>query len=352
MSEQIRELLEKLDLTQLQAYLDGTGQSADIKELILDFLSGDFRLDYDSLGEAVLSVLFDKVLALLPSFAVLLSITLLYGIFSQLKSGALSGATDTAVYYVCLSGMLTVLLGLFLQVLGGAQESVSELKKQMELVLPVLLTLMAASGGTVSVAVYQPAVAFLSTGIVSIISDVVFAFAAVQIVLTVVGNLSEGVRLDGFCKLFESLNKWILGISLTVFSLFLTVQGITSGVYDGVSLRALKYTINNSVPIIGGFLSGGFDLVVAGSVLIKNSLGALSIFLLAGAAFGPLMGLAAVNLLLKLTAAVADAANGEKLAAFYRRLSGQINYYTAGLLGVVFLYFVMLLLLVCSFSIL
>jgi hypothetical protein len=53
----------------------------------------------------------------------------------------------------------------------------------------------------------------------------------------------------------------------------MTVQGITSASIDGISIRATKYAISNSIPIVGGFLRDGFDIVIAGSVLIKNAVG-------------------------------------------------------------------------------
>lgn len=349
-TDQVQELLEALDLSELQAYLDELDGAFDIKQMIEEFISGDFQLKYDSLADVFLSVFTDCVVQFLPFFAVLLAITLLYGLFAQLKTGVLGGATDSVLYYICLSAILTVLLALLIQILGDTLHCVTSLQTQMQLVLPVLLTLMAASGGTVSVAVYQPAVAFLSTGIVTVITEVVFPVAAVQIVLTIVGNLSDGIKLGGFSKFFGALNRWLLGILLTSFSLFLSVQGIAAGIYDGFSLRALKYAIGTGVPIVGGFLSSGFDLVVAGSILIKNTLGGLSIFLLVFVLFRPLMGLLVVGLLLKLASAIAESVNGEKLAAFYQKLSGDLNYYVAGLLGVGFLYFMTLLLLVCSFS--
>ena len=97
---------------------------------------------------------------------------------------------------------------------------------------------------------------FLSEIIVNIISTVVLPVAVMLVVICMVGNMSEEIKLNNFAALFKSINKWVLGISLTAFTVFLTVQGITSATYDGLSFKAAKYAISNSVPIIGGFLSG------------------------------------------------------------------------------------------------
>ncbi|MGN1234536.1 MAG: hypothetical protein ACI4U2_00965, partial [Christensenellaceae bacterium] len=148
---------------------------------------------------------------------------------------------------------------------------------------------------------------------------------------------------------FSGFNKWTIGLSLTCFSLFLTVQGITSASFDGISFKAAKYAIGNSVPIVGGFLSGGFDLAVAGSVLLKNSLGSLSVLLIVAVLFEPVVTLFALDLLLKGLSALSDLV-GCTLTPIFRDTASALQHFLAGLLCVAFLYFLTVLLLVCSCS--
>ena len=176
----------------------------------------------------------------------------------------------------------------------------------------------------------------------------VFPLAVLICVLNMVGNMSGEIRLKNFSALFASVIKWVLGLSLAAFTVFLTVQGITSATYDGLSFKAAKYALSNSVPIIGGFLGSGFDLVVAGSVLIKNSVGSCAVLLLALVLAVPLVRLIAYNLFLKLAAAVAEPVGDARITSFLSSLSGTVNYFTAGLLAVGFMYFVTMLLLICS----
>ena len=184
--------------------------------------------------------------------------------------------------------------------------------------------------------------------IVRIITGVVFPLAVMICVLDMVGNMSSEIRLRNFSALTKSVIKWTLGISLTVFTVFLTIQGITSATYDGFSFRAAKYAIGNTVPIIGGFLSGGLDFLIAGSVLIKNSVGSCCIVLFISVIAVPLIQLAVYNLFLKLSAAVTEPIGDNKITECLSSLSSTVNYFTAGLLCVGFMYFVTLLLLICS----
>ena len=133
-----------------------------------------------------------------------------------------------------------------------------------------------------------------------------------------------------------------------MFGIFFTLQGITTAVYDGVVRRAAKYAIGNGIPIVGGFLSGGFDLAVAGGILIKNSLGSMSIFLMLSVLFEPLAMLIAVNLLLRLVAAITQPFGEGRISDFLGETAENLHYCTAGLLFMAFLYFLTIMIMIFS----
>ncbi|HIY78395.1 MAG TPA: stage III sporulation protein AE [Candidatus Borkfalkia excrementavium] len=355
LADSIEDILGELDTEELQKYLDSLTEEqkqwfgeGDIGDKILSIINGDFSMDYGSFLSSMAALVFDGLDGLLSTFCVICAITILCGILSQFRSSVAEKGTGKLIFFVGYSSILVLILTSLTAVIEECYSTVGSMQKQMQAVFPVLLTLIATSGGSVSVAVYQPAVLFLSEIIVRIISGIVFPLAVLICVLNMAGNMSSEIKLKNFSALFKSIIKWVLGISLTAFTVFLTVQGITSATYDGLSFKAAKYAISNSVPIIGGFLGSGFDLIVAGSVLIKNSLGSCSILLLAGVIFIPFVQLIVYNLFLKLTAAVTEPVGDARITEFFSSLSGTVNYFTAGLLAVGFMYFITILLLVCS----
>lgn len=349
LDKNIEQLLNELDLEELQAYLDGftQWQGADLKEKLLSVITGDYSLDYSSLFSAIVSLVWDEAKLMIPAFAVILAVTLLCGILNSAKSGFIHSTMSDIINLVCYLSVGAVVLACLIGVLEAGFSAVAAMKKQMELVYPVLLTLMAASGGSVSVAVFRPALVFMGSAICELFTAIVLPSSVVVVILAFVGNLSEDVRTERLGDLFKSFSKWIIGLSLGLFSLFLSVQGITAAQYDGLSLRAVKYVISGSVPLVGGFLSGGLDLVLAGSAIIKNAVGSFSLFLLFGTLLRPVLLFAVFQLFLRLSAAATEPAGG-KISPFLARLASDCGYFLAGLLCVGFLYFLTLLLLVCS----
>lgn len=348
-SQNIEDLIGLLDTQELQNYLDSLSEwgGISLKEKLLAVITGDFSLDYSSLASALLDLIWEEVQSLFPSFAVILAVALLCGILNSAKSGFMHSTMSDIIGFVGYISVGAVTLSCLISVLSAGFTTITKMQTQMELVYPLLLTLMTASGGSVSVAVFRPAVAFLSGAICELFTSVVLPVSVVIVVLAFVGNLSEEVRTEKLGDFFKSLNKWLIGFVLGIFTLFLSVQGIASAQYDGVSLQAVKYLISGSVPLVGGFLSGSADLVLAGSALIKNAIGAFAVFLLAGTILKPLILFAVFQLFLRVSAAATEPVGG-KIPALLSRLAGDTGYFIAGLLCVAFLYFLTLVLLVCS----
>ena len=349
LNENITEQLGELDLKELEEYVSSLDGFSDLSvtERILAYVKGE-PFDYASFFDGLLSVVFENVTAMFPAFACVVAISLLCGIVSSLKSHMIGKSVSETVFLVAFATSLAPVLAVLTECFSQAKESVFEMRKQMEIVFPLILTLMSASGGSVSAAIYQPAVAFLCTAIVNLVTRVVFPITVTVIAFSIVGHFSPELKLNRFTAFFKSMNKWIVGVSISVFGMFFTVQGLTSATYDGVAKRAAKYAIGTGVPIVGGFLAGGFDLAIAGSILIKNSLGTFGIFMMLAVLAEPLLMLISVNLLLRLCAAVTEPLGDNRISDFLSETAGNLNYCTAGLLFVGFLYLVLIVLTICS----
>lgn len=350
----IDEILSELDTEELQDYLDSLTEEqralfgGSIAEAIRTVISGDFSLDYQNVFSAAAGLVFDGLKGMLPAFCVICSITILCGLLTHFRSSFSENGTAKLIHFVGYSAILVLILTSLSGVIGDCVSTVNSMRAQMQAIFPVLLTLIATSGGSVSVAVYQPAVLFLSEAVVGIVTAAVFPLAGMIFVLNMVGNLSKEIKVKNFSALFAGIIKWTLGITLAAFTVFLTVQGITSATYDGLSFKAAKYAISNSVPIVGGFIGSGFDLVIAGSVLIKNAVGSCGIALLIIVLAAPLIQLIVCNLFLKLAAAVTEPVGDTGISDFLSSVAGTVNYFIAGLIAVAFMYFITVLLLICS----
>ena len=345
LGENVLEQIDALDLKALEEYIQSlTGDDLNLAERILEYIKGE-PLDYGNFFSQLFQVIFRRLQDLLPSFACILGICLLSGILTSLKSGE---SIAPSVRFIGFAGALIPTVVIITECYTATKGCIDGIQTQMNLVFPILLTLTTACGGSVTAAVCTPSVAFLSTAIVTLMSSVVLPITLTVICFSLAEGLSDELKLNKFADFFTSLNKWLIGLCVSVFSLVFTVQGITGISYDSVTRRAAKYAIGNGIPIVGGFLSGGFDLAVAGSILIKNSLGTVSIFLLLGVLFEPLVLLICTNVLFKLTAAITAPLGEKRISDFLSNTAKHLNYCSAAAIFTAFMYFLCVLILVCS----
>jgi stage III sporulation protein AE len=349
LEEEILQQIDKLDLEALQSYISSLNglEDSTVAERLMAYIKGA-DLQYLSLGKAFAKVFLAKIDGLLPAFACITAVALLSGLLSALKSGTAGQTASEMIFIITYVAALIPMIAVLTEVFTVSLASIHSMQKQMHIVFPIMLTLMGASGSMVSVSVCRPAVAFFSTTIVSIIDSVVFPLTITIVVFSMASKLTKDLKIGKFTAFFKSINKWIIGICVSVFGIVFTLQGITTAVYDGVVRRAAKYAIGNGIPIVGGFLSGGFDLAVAGGILIKNSLGGMSIFLMLSVLFEPIAILISVNVLLRLVSAITQPFGEGKISDFLGETAENLHYCTAGLLFMAFLYFLTIMIMIFS----
>ena len=351
LSDTIDDQMENIDLSELDEFfqaLKDKPDGADFFGYVYGMLKGEYELDYSSLITYILNVFFSKVYNILPVFVNIVAIAIFCGIISNTKGAFLNDEISDVIFFVCFSSVILILSGQLYAVFENIKNTIENISKLAEIMSPIIFTLMIGSGGSVSAAVYQPAVVFLTGAIIYIMTYVIIPLIGVMAVFSAISNFSNSLKLKKFSDFAAGIIKWIIGLIITVFGIFVTVQGISGATFDGLSWKAAKYAISNSIPLVGGFLKDGFDLVVAGSVLIKNAVGVSVIFILFYVILSPVLFMAAFSLLLKLTAAVTEPIADVRISDFCTSVSKSISYLLAVILTVGFMLFIIVLLIIFS----
>ena len=346
-------LLDNLDFSDAESILQQLGAdeqqlfgTSSFTDKVNSVLNGDFAQNTTGFLNAFFQLLFSNLLSLLPVIVAISVVAILCGIISQMKSGFISDSTNQIVFFVCFSIIIVMIITCVAGVLKQTERTINLLKQQMNFAFPILLTLMAGIGGTVSVKAYQPAVALLSGGIVEIVSNVVLPMFIFSFVFSVVANLSKNVKLTKLTEFFKTATNTILVVTFTLFTAFLSIQGLTAGSFDSISIRAAKFATKSYIPVLGGYLSDGFDLIMASSVLIKNSVGVAGLVLLICTIFSPILQILGLSFGLKFVAAITEPVTDEKITTFLSSVAKHLNMLVVAILAVAFMYFICVMLLI------
>lgn len=356
LSQNVNNQLNSLDMSQLDEIVNQIAQDSSIlgstsfSEKIKDIISGKLTIDATSFLGYISNILVDDVLSFLPYVCMIIAIAVLYSMVSASHSGKNKTLNDV-IHFVCYGAVVVMVVIWASKLLSLTTNTITNIKQQMDIIFPILLTVLTALGGNVAVGVYQPAMAILSGGIVSIFTNILLPIFSFVLVFTVVSNLAKNIKFGKFADFFSSAFKWIMGIVLMIFSAFVSIQGLMAGSIDSISLKTAKYTIKSAVPLIGGFLSDGVSLIMVSSVLIKNAIGVGGLLILFCTIMLPIVKIIVFSFLMKLASAILEPIADSRITTFVSSIAKSIQMLIALILGVAFMYLLMIGLVMCSTNI-
>lgn len=356
LSQNVNNQLNSLDMSQLDEIVNQITQDSNIlgstsfSEKIKDIISGKLTIDATNFWGYISNILVDDVLSFLPYVCMIIAIAVLYSMVSASHSGKNKTLNDV-IHFVCYGAVVVIVVLWASKLLMLTANTVTNIKQQMDIIFPILLTVLTALGGNVAVSVYQPAMAILSGGVASIFTDILLPIFSFVLVFTVVSNLAKNIKFGKFADFFSSGFKWIMGIVLMIFSAFVSIQGLMAGSIDSISLKTAKYTIKSAVPLIGGFLSDGVSLIMVSSVLIKNAIGVGGLLILFCTIMLPIVKIIVFSFLMKLASAILEPIADSRITTFVSSIAKSIQMLIALILGIAFMYLLMIGLVMCSTNI-
>ncbi|MDY4593056.1 MAG: stage III sporulation protein AE [Eubacteriales bacterium] len=348
LTDDIIDNTQELDLDLLQQWVDGLDSSffGSLKETIIAIAQGQRQPSFDQLIQVFVNQLFSAVTRVLPIIVSIVGISLLCSLLSSLTGGFLSNPTKQLIGFVSYCAVAVIVLTRTFSLVKNTSEVVGGVKQFMELVFPVLLTIITVVGGANSGAVFQPMMSVLTTTITSFVVELILPAVVAVIVFTMISSLSDGIKLNKLTGFFNSGIKYALTAVFSLFVTFLTAQGLTGGIIDTVSIKTAKFAMQSYVPIVGGYLSDGFDLMMASFVLIKNSLGVVSLFALLIFIASPIVNVIVFSLGLKLASGIIEPLGDTKISKMLYDLSKNVNILLAIILGVAFMFIVTIMLII------
>ncbi len=349
LTSEIDNQLKQIDFTALDLMLQDLNSSttpiinlADVTNSVKKVLVGEISLEYDNIFSLMLTAFTGCIKKYIPLMLFVLGVAITCSLLGKIKSKDNEKSLNDITNFVCLSLVIVAIGSCVKNLLTTTSQTITSIRSQMNAVFPILLTLAVSVGSTNSVGLYKPAVALLTSGVSQLFVSFVLPLFILSIVFTLVGNLSNSIKLDKVNSFISSLFKWVVGVTFTVFFAVISIQGISASTFDSVSIRTAKFTIKSYVPIMGGYLTEGFDLILSSSLLIKNGVGIVGMIILLSTIINPILELAIFSLLLKLTCAIMQPLCDDKLVKMLDGVSKSLNILSTTIIVLSFMYLLMM----------
>ena len=352
LAKAIEKYIENLDLADLDEFvrdIDDHGVlKGSLSDLVKRMTKGELSFDF----KTILSYLWGNIASSLSeTFAALLTVLIL-AVLSSLLSGLTSGfmnkQTIEIVHYVFYTLAVTVIMVKVGGIVKESADLVNLLTRLTETAFPPLVTLMSALGGSVSSTLYKPQLAFFCALISKIIGSLILPLFTASVAFFLIGHLSATVKTDKIPSAIRYGSTFVLTSVFGLFLTYLTVAGITGGMVDGISVKAAKFVVSSYVPILGGYLSQGFDLISAGCVLIKNAIGVIGIVCVLAILLKPILHIVVFTFALKVVASVVQPIGDKRISDFLYSVSNSTKVLITAIVGTGFVFIVSLLLVVVT----
>lgn len=341
LGEEVDKTLEDLDLAEFEEYIGNLElfyNSGGVKQFIKELTDGNVSITPRAIIDSLFSSLIGGFTDVLPTLIGIIAIAVLFSIIFGLTQGFLKKQTVDIVYFVCYSAIVTTVVAMVTGLVKDIKRTIEVLAGIVNAVYPPLVTLLTAVGGGVSTGLFDPGLAIVSSLVGNIMTVAVLPLFIATVVFSIVGSISDNVKLDKLQSATRYIGGGVMTLTFGGLIAYLSISGLIGGTVDSASIKATKYLVSSYVPVIGGYLSQGVDLVRVGMVIVKNALGVSGIIAVILIVLTPAIKLLALTVGLKLTAGIIEPITDKRLSGFINNVSESVRQLLGAVLGVGFVF--------------
>lgn len=262
--------------------------------------------DQSSFAEGILEVLRDALMYIRPDLKEATSVCM--GIIAVILAVSLlqvfPGAPENTVNLAGCMGIALILLRSAGSLVNLASTTVTGISEYGKLLLPVMTAALAGQGSiSASAALYTATALFdalLTSMIGKLLTPMVYVFLLLAVACSAIG--------EDMLKKMRDTVKWVISWSLKtilyIYTGYISITGVVSGVTDAAALKAAKLTISSVVPVVGSILSDASEALLVSAASLKNAAGIYGLFAIIAIWIGPFVQIGVHYLLLKATGAV------------------------------------------------
>ncbi|MGG3889207.1 stage III sporulation protein AE [Metabacillus fastidiosus] len=350
----VNEQVEKLGVEEVKGYWDdiiheyGGFLPESQKGSLLQFLSGEKELSFSEWMKALLQFLFHELLANGKLLGTLILLTV-FSVILQLLQNAFSQSTVSKVAYALVYMVLMIIaLNSFHVAIQYTNEAIGTMTNFIFALIPLLLALIASSGGLISAAFFHPVIIFLMNTSGILIKNIVLPLLFLSALLSIVSTLTDQYKVTQLAQLLRNISIGLLGAFLTIFLGVISVQGASAAVTDGIAIRTAKFITGNFIPVLGRMFTDATDTVISASVLLKNTVGIIGVAVLLFIAAFPALKILSLALIYKFAAAILQPLGGGPIIKCLDIISKSVIYIFAALAIVSLMFFLSLTVIIAA----
>lgn len=211
-------------------YMGSFFEDMDMGEVLNDAIRGE--IDNSTIGKKILNLLGSEVIISIKVIGSILAIMVIHSILKSISESLENKSIAQLIYYAQYILIVTIIMTSFSDIVKMVQDTTTNLVAFMNMLVPLLITLMISTGSIATSGVIEPIILFMINFIGNVIQDIILPCVMIFTAMVILSKLSEQIKIDKLAKFFQSGIVWFLGIVLTVFVGVVSLEGTMSSSVD------------------------------------------------------------------------------------------------------------------------
>lgn len=312
----VDEQLKNLDTSEIKAYWNKVvtqyeGFLPESKNMdLIDFFKADKQGLIKDWMLGLVRYLFHELLVNGKLLGTLIVLAVVAVLLQTLQNAFEQQAVSKVAYAVVYMVLIILTLNSFRVAIDYTMEAVNSMSHFLLALLPLVLALMASSGGVTSVAFFHPLIIFLINASGWLIGQFVLPLLFMSVLLQVISTMTEHYKVTHLGNLLRNIALGTLAVFFAVFLGVLSVQGAATAISDGIVVKTAKFVTGNFVPVVGQMFTDAADTVISASMIVKNTVGIFGLVILLFIVAFPAIKVFSLALIYNLAAAILQPLGG------------------------------------------
>ena len=205
-------------------------EDIDISGILNNAIKG--QVDNNTLSKKVFSILGNEVILSIKSIISIIGIIVIHSILKSISESLENNSITKLIYYVQYIVIVTIIMSNFSDIVKMVQDTCVNLVGFMNMLVPLLITLMLYTGSIATSGALEPIILFMINFIGNVIQNILIPIILVLTSIVIISKISDQVKIDKISKFIKSGVVWFLGITLTIFVGIVSLEGTMSASVD------------------------------------------------------------------------------------------------------------------------
>ena len=307
-------------IKEAQNYTGDFLEDIDLNNILNQAIQG--KVDNKTIFQKILKLLGTEINTSLRTLISILVIIVIHGILKSITDSLENKNISQIIYFVQYILIVTLIMSNFTEIINLVKNTANDLVGFINMLMPLLLTLMIYTGSIATSSVLEPVILFAINLIGNLIKDILIPVVFIIVIFSIISKISDRIQIEKLSKFLRSSVVWGLGVILTIFVGVVSLEGTLSSSVDGITAKTAKTAVSTVIPVVGKILGDVIDSVLGCGIILKNAIGIVGVIIVIGICIMPIIKIAILCIMYSLASAIIQPIADDKIVKILDEMGG------------------------------